>query len=361
MLKNKKKIFGLVLLFCFSINLFSPIFATEECKYCDFGKLYVGEDKFENFNRKMFNLNSKLNKFIARPVHIIWSSIMPKYGIERIQSVYNNIEYPKRLASCLLQKDFQGVKSETKRFLTNTTLGLGGLFDPAEKIFKIKPVTENMDQALCNCKMKPGHYIVMPILSSSCPRSLLGRLIEAALDPSVYLASPLTSIIKGGFVINKTSFMQPIVKMVESTYADPYDIAKKMYGMENYIKTKDLDRKDLLSTEAKILEDKIIANTQDENLENLAQQLEQIRDEEAVLAGMDELAIGAKNNATYNLTADIWLSDFKAQSPVVDSMRTALFDFQEQKKSIWNDLSIWNRSFSKKNKKRQNCGLSRQR
>ena len=102
MLKNKKKIFSLVLLFCVSLNLFSPAFATEECKYCDFGKLYVGEDKFENFNRKMFNLNSKLNKFIARPIHVLWSSIMPRYGIERIQSVYNNIEYPKRLASCLL-------------------------------------------------------------------------------------------------------------------------------------------------------------------------------------------------------------------------------------------------------------------
>ena len=60
------------------------------------------KDKFENFNRKMFHLNSKLNKYIARPVHVLWSSIMPKYGIERIQNVYNNIEYPKRLASCLI-------------------------------------------------------------------------------------------------------------------------------------------------------------------------------------------------------------------------------------------------------------------
>ncbi len=348
---RKKQFITLFLLFNFAFNLFSPIFATEECKYCDYGKLYVGEDKYENFNRKMFNLNSKLNKFIARPVHVIWSSIMPKYGIERLQSVYNNIEYPKRLASCLLQKDFTGVKNETKRFITNTTLGLGGLFDPAEKLLKIKPVTENMDQALSCCKMKPGHYMVLPILSSSTPRSLLGRLIEAALDPSVYLASPLTSIIKGGFVINRTTFMQPIAKMIESTYADPYDVAKKLYGMENYIKAKDLDRKDLLTTEAKILENKIIANTQDENLENLVQQLEQIKDEEAVLGGLDELAIGTKDSAICKLTADIWLNDFKAQSPVVDSMRTALFDFQEQKKSIWNDLSIWNHSFSKRIKK----------
>ena len=147
---KKSKFVSLFLLFAIFFNLLIPTFAeTPVCKYCDFSSMYVGEDKYEKFNRKMFNLNSKLNKFIARPVHVLWSSIMPKYGIDRIQSVYHNIEYPKRLASCLLQKDFSGAKNETKRFLTNTTLGLGGLFDPAKRFMKLKPVNENMDQALC--------------------------------------------------------------------------------------------------------------------------------------------------------------------------------------------------------------------
>lgn len=336
------------LLIVFLLNVMQISFAEESCKYCDFGKMYLGEDKYENFNRKMFNLNRNLNKYIARPVHVIWSSILPKYGIERIQNVYNNIEYPKRLASCLIQKDFAGVKSETKRFLTNTTLGLGGLFDPAKKIFKVDPVNENMDQALCKCKVKSGNYLVLPILNSSTARSLLGRTIEACLDPSVYLASPLTSLIKGCFVINKTSYIQPIAKMLESTYADPYDISKKLYGMENYIKSSNLDRQDLLSTEAKLLEESLIANTNSENLVNISNVLNDIRDEEAVLAGMEELASETQTAAICNLVPDIWLNDFKAQSPVVDSMRTALFDAPNLNKSIWNELSVWNRSFAKR-------------
>lgn len=348
MFKNKKIFIVLVLIFSITLNFFFPAFATEGSKYCDFSRMYVGEDKYESFNRKMFNLNGKLNKFIARPIHIIWSSIMPKYGIERIQNIYNNIEYPKRLASCLLQKDFEGVKTETKRFITNTTIGLGGMFDPAEKFFRIKQVSENMDQALCKCKMKSGPYIVMPILSSSCPRSLLGRLLEAALDPSVYLASPLTSLIKGGFVINRTSFMQPVAKMIESTYADPYEISKKLYGMENFIKTSNLDKKDLLITDAKLLNKNIIANTNNENLEDIMYQIEQIKDEEAILAGLEELTSGSSSGASSNLAPDIYLNDYKAQCPVVDSMRTALFDAPGINKSIWNDLSIWNRSFSKR-------------
>ena len=350
---KKTKFVSYVLLFSILFNFLIPTFAeTPSCKYCDFSSMYVGEDKFEKFNRKMFNLNSKLNKFVARPVHILWSSIMPKYGIDRIQSVYHNIEYPKRLASCLLQKDFDGAKIETKRFITNTTLGLGGLFDPAKKFMKLKPVNENMDQALCKCKMQSGTYMVMPVLSSCCPRSLLGRTLEAALDPAIYLASPITSLIKFGFMVNRTSYMQPLAKMIESTYADPYDIAKKLYGMENYIKTKDLDRKDLLSTDAKLVEtEKIVANIPDKNeaeLEKLSNFIQQIQDEEAVLAGMDELANEGLTGAACELKPDIVLADFKAQSPVVDSMRTALFEVPNINKSIWNELSVWNRSFSKR-------------
>ncbi len=126
--------------------------ATKESRYPDYSKMYIGDDKHEKFNRKMFNLNSKLNKFIARPVHIVWSSIMPKFGIDRIRDAYNNIEYPKRLVSCIVQRDGKGIKQETIRFLTNTTLGLGGLFDPADKIFKVKPTNEIWNKHYVNVK-----------------------------------------------------------------------------------------------------------------------------------------------------------------------------------------------------------------
>ena len=137
---SKNKIVSFALLVLLALNNISVLaekidiqaVQTENYKYPDYATMYVGEDKYEKFNRKMFNLNTKLNKYIARPVHILWSSIMHKYGMDRIRSAYNNIEYPKRLASCLLQRDGDALKKETVRFLTNSTIGLGGLFDPAD-------------------------------------------------------------------------------------------------------------------------------------------------------------------------------------------------------------------------------------
>lgn len=349
---SKNKIVSFALLVLLALNNFSVLAAqkidiqavqTENCKYPDYATMYVGEDKYEKFNRKMFNLNTKLNKYIARPVHILWSSVMPKYGMDRIKNAYNNIEYPKRLASCLLQRDGDALKKETVRFLTNSTIGLGGLFDPADKIFKIKPTNENMEQALCKCKMNSGHYMVMPVLNACTPRSLCGRMLEAALDPSVYLATPLTSIIKFGLMVNRTSYMQPLAKMIESTYADPYDIQKKLYGLENYIRNSNLDRKDLLETEAELVQE-----GQSALAEEMIAQLgnnEKSDMEEGTPTGMAaELELIKKPP----LTPDIVLDDYNPQTPVIDSMRTALFDDNSVNKSMWNELSIWNRSFAKR-------------
>lgn len=349
---SKNKIVSLALLLLLTLNNFSVLAAqktdiqavqTENCKYPDYATMYVGEDKYEKFNRKMFNLNTKLNKFVARPVHILWSSVMPKYGMDRIRSAYNNIEYPKRLASCLLQRDGDALKKETVRFLTNSTIGLGGLFDPADKIFKIKPTNENMEQALCKCKMKSGHYMVMPVLNACTPRSLCGRVLEAALDPSVYLATPLTSIIKFGLMVNRTSYMQPLAKMIEATYADPYDIQKKLYGLENYIRNSNLDRKDLLKTEAELVQE-----GQSALAEEMIAQIgsdENVESDSGVPTGMAaDLEIIKKPK----LVPDIVLEDYNPQTPVIDSMRTALFDDNSVNKSMWNELSIWNRSFAKR-------------
>ena len=330
----KKKIVAILLLLLlgFQTSIFAEVIynensidlqavkATPNTKYTDYAKMYVGEDKHEKFNRKMFNLNSRLNKFVARPVHILWASIMPKYGMDRIRDAYNNIEYPKRLASCLIQKDGKGIKIETIRFLTNTTIGLGGLFDPADKIFKIKPTNENMEQALCKCKMNSGSYLVMPCLNSCTPRSLCGRTLEAALDPAVYLATPLVSIIKFGLMVNRTSYMQPLAKMIETNYADPYDIHKKLFGLENYIRNSNYDRKEFSKDE---LTEVITGAASDVENSEIFQEIEKIE-------------------------PDIILDDYKTQTPVVDSMKTALFENKTINKSIWNELSIWNHCFAKR-------------
>ena len=201
----------------------------------------------------MFNFNAKLNKYALRPIHVVWASIMPKYGMDRIQNAYKNIEYPKRLVSTLLQKDLKAAKTETLRFLANSTIGLGGMYDPAKRFFKLEPQEEDIEQGLSKCKIKRGPFLVLPVINATTPRALAGRLLETGLDPTTYIASPVAALVKMGLFINRTSFMQPLSIYMERTYADPYDITRKLYGMENYIKNSNLDRKEVLDEETKII------------------------------------------------------------------------------------------------------------
>ena len=366
-MKNKLSVTVVILfLFCFSFNNISLAIDAENTKYPDYSQIYLGEDKFEKFNRKVFNFNLKLNKYALRPVHILWASIMPKYGMDRITGITKNIEYPIRLISTLVQRDFKSAKTETVRFFTNTTIGLGGMFDPAKSLLKLDPVDENMEQALAKCNMKKGCYLVMPVISSVTPRDILGRLLDTAFNPSSYIASPALAAVKAAIAVNRTYYMQPIVQMLESTYADPYDIARKLYGIENYIKCANLDRiktelkcgnsqKSLLSDQAEDFNQNIDPASTVKQIEIRPEiEIPEIIPADVLQGNADKTDIIMKeydsNFALENLKLlpDIILHGYNPQTPVIDSMRTALFDVSGMDSRIWADFSLWNRGFYKR-------------
>lgn len=366
MLSKNKAFIIFAILLCIDLNsiaIAEENFLQQTSKYPDFSTEYLGNDKFEGFNRKMFAFNQKLNKYAVRPIHIMWASIMPQYGMDRIKSATKNIEYPIRLMSTLLQRDFKASGTETLRFLANTTIGLGGLYDPATSLFKIQAADENMDQALSKCKVKSGPYLVVPLLAGTTPRGLLGRGLDTALNPSSYIATPAIAAVKAGMMVNKTSYMQPVIKMIESNYADPYDITRKMYGIQNYIQCENLDRKDVLEASGKIIEEDelVLDETELADAEiNITNQPAETQQEELSIREIaqcgdkiDDIILNTYNNQNSKLMADMVLFDYNPQCPVVDSMRTALFDLPGINDSIWNELSLWNRCFSKKIKTSQ--------
>ncbi len=365
---NIKKIFILFAVsLCFLGGVNSYVFSEELAnstagKYPNYSCMYLGEDKCEGFNRKMFNFNSKLNKFIIKPVHIVWASIMPQYGMDRIKGVYTNIEYPKRLVSTLLQRDLKASGRETLRFLTNSTIGLGGMFDPAKHFFKLEPADENMEQALCKCKCNSGPFLVLPGFPATSPRALAGKALDTALNPTCYIASPILALVKLGFTLNQTTDLEPLAELIESTYADPYDITRKMYGLDRYIKANNLDRKSVIVKNMNIpKEENIETVNNDTNAETqVMAKTPEMPETSNTLNDGDLIAYNdlfkdgvSKTSGSFILKnekpkADIILDNYKPQTPVVDAMRTALFDLPEVEKSIWSDFSIWNRCFRNK-------------
>ncbi len=344
-----KKIFALFLMLIFFCN--ADVFALET-KHPDFSQEFLGKDKFESFNRKMFNFNQKLNKYAIRPIHILWASIMPEYGMDRINGITNNIEFPIRLMSSLVQRDFTTAKNEGIRFFTNTIFGLGGMYDPAKRFLKIEPAKEDMEQALASCNVKSGPFFVLPVLSFTSLRGLFGKLLDTAFNPTSYIGSPIMAAVKAGLTINRTSYLQTLLTMVESTYADPYEITKKAYGINNYIKQQNHDRVDVTSN----LKVKTNEKPQKTVTKNVVEKIKPTENEVKMEVASEIITPNtfyidtdlSEEIVDNELKADINLPEYNPQNPVVDSMRTALFSIPEAEKSFWTEFSIWNRSFSKR-------------
>lgn len=309
-----------LMLFAIIIIVFNwqEVFAAQtpslEGSFPDYSYEFTGKDPWEGFNRKIFVFNIKANKYFIRPINIVWASVMPQYGLDRIQGLYKNFNYPVRLIGSLLQKDTESAGIETKRFFINTTIGLAGMYDPALRYFKLEPRDESVEQALAYRKLKQGPYLVLPIVTQGNTRDVAGWLLDLPLNLSNYLfiIGPVSAISGGVSYLNDVTLMQPILELADNN-ADPYEVSKQLCGIEDYIKNSNIDRKEVLESQ-----------THQQNIVPISH-----------------------NTVNPNLKPNIELMNYNSQGPYVDAMRTMYFDNVNLNKSIWSDLSIWNRSFVK--------------
>lgn len=144
-------------------------------------------DTFEGYNRAMFKFNYQVDKYILRPVAEGYRAITNQPVRESIRGVLSNVREPLSSLNHLLQGDIKGSGISLSRFVVNTTLGLGGLFDVAEG-WGLKKDTASFNQTLAKWCIKDGPYIVLPFIGPATARSTAGWLFEIALDP-VYWAT----------------------------------------------------------------------------------------------------------------------------------------------------------------------------
>lgn len=314
-MKYKTLLILILIFLSFSNNIANAIqdIDAKNNKYPDYSYIFTGKDRCEGFNRKLFMFNLKLNNYVLCPINKVWASILPKYGMDRLQNAYNNMNFPVRLVSCALQKDFKSSRLEFVRFITNTTIGVGGFYDPAKKLFKLESKQEDMGQVLAHYNMKLGPYLVLPVVRGNI-RDLVGQLLDYPLRPLSYI--PIAGgIANAVFAINNTTYAQPLIKKVDESYADPYEVAKQIHGITRYIKNQNLDREEIFREK-----------TASQNL----------------------IKINNTPVCDCNLKCDCALNNYNPQTPLVDSLRTVLFQEQNPKKSIWSTMSFWNRTFEKK-------------
>lgn len=190
------------------------------------------EDPFEDYNRFMFRVNHSLAEHFFKPVTHGYMKVVPETARVSIKRMFKNASAPVRYVGSLAQKDFKKSARVFDRFLINTTLGLGGMFDVASKVSRLKePVDEDFGQVLGSYGVPAGPYLVLPVMGPSTVRDSLGKAVDSFLTPTNYVApfAAQTGLALGESV-NDFSFRMNDLEELEKSTIDPYQSVQDFYN-----------------------------------------------------------------------------------------------------------------------------------
>lgn len=178
-------------------------------------------DPWEGWNRKVFALNNAIDRAVLEPTALGYRRITPKPARRSLRNFLNNLGSPVTFVNDVLQLKPKRAGKTLGRFLMNSTLGVGGLFDPASQV-GMKRHTEDFGQTLARYGVPPGPYMMIPFLGPSNLRDGPAFLADNLMDPSTYIATPAAGYYRlstfGANTISlREQFQDPLVSLRENS------------------------------------------------------------------------------------------------------------------------------------------------
>ncbi len=133
------------------------------------------KDCFETVNRGIFAFNTALDKVFFKPVAKGYR-FLPKPIRSGTSNALNNLSQVVTIPNNILQGQLKNAGINSLRFVINTTLGIGGIFDVASFYGLSKLEKEDYGQTLGSWGMKEGCYFVLPVLGPTTVRDSIGSL-----------------------------------------------------------------------------------------------------------------------------------------------------------------------------------------
>jgi phospholipid-binding lipoprotein MlaA len=198
-------------------------------------------DPIEPVNRVFFHFNDRLYYWVLKPVATGYKTVVPEDLRIGVRNFFSNVTTPVRLVNCLLQANLKGAGNETLRFLLNSTFGLGGFLDPAQKEWRIEKREEDFGQTLGLWGIGPVFYIEWPFLGASSLRDTLGYTGDLFLHPQTYLISSIYISLGVRFydVVNSTSLRIGEYEDFKRAVLDPYIAKRDAYHQHRIYKVKE--------------------------------------------------------------------------------------------------------------------------
>lgn len=186
-------------------------------------------DPLEPWNRKVFGFNESLDANVLKPVAEGYKAVTPEPVRTAFTNFVSNIKDVWSTANLFLQGRFKDGTLGVIRVTVNSTLGLGGLIDIATPMQLYKS-NEDFGQTLGVWGVKPGAYIVWPVLGSSTLRDSAGIPGDMYFSPSTLGTYPREeNVLRALQIVNARANYLSATNLVDDVALDKYSFVRDAF------------------------------------------------------------------------------------------------------------------------------------
>ncbi|HCU89185.1 MAG TPA: hypothetical protein DGR97_04540 [Gammaproteobacteria bacterium] len=195
-------------------------------------------DPYEGANRKIYNFNDSIDRNVMQPIARGYVSLTPKPIRNSLTNFFDNVGYVNVIVNDLLQGKMTQFLSDTGRFVVNSTIGIGGLFDPA-KAMGLRAHDEDLGQTFGVWGAGEGAYLNIPLAGPSSFRDAPGFVARTLLNPMTYLNPVVTIPVNVVNAVNVRANLLEATNIRDQAALDPYTFVREAYRQQREFKIHD--------------------------------------------------------------------------------------------------------------------------
>ncbi len=188
------------------------------------------EDPLRFINEPIFEFNDVLYRYLLTPMGKGYNAVVPAPVDESLGNLFSNIREPLYSVNHLFQGEVAKSGKSLLRLVINSTVGILGLFDPAEAWWDIKEEKVTFGDTLASYGVGHGAYLVLPILGPSDFRDGSSLTFEYFTHPLNHINDEDAAqhlLLFEGFR-NQVPTLTNYPKILQET-DKPYEFMRKLY------------------------------------------------------------------------------------------------------------------------------------
>jgi len=185
-------------------------------------------DPLEKINRPMDKMNNFLDRHIGKPVADGYVTVVHPDIRLSVSNFFDNLGYLNVILHDFLQgKGKQGFQ-DSSRFLVNTTIGIGGLFDVATGM-GLEEHNEDFGQTLGTWGADEGAYLVLPVFGPDTVRNVPDIVTSAVTNIFFYVTTPIIAPLAVLKFVDRRARADQAIRFRDESAVEPYLFTREAY------------------------------------------------------------------------------------------------------------------------------------